>query len=164
MTLAPLTKVIEVPCDPDFAFTVFLEQMESWWPLSRFTTSAMAGSPAQGIRVDPRVGGEIVEIGPDGAETLWGTIETYDPPDRLGLRFHIPQPDEIVTRRSLVELSFEDTDTGTRVTLTQSDWEAFGKRARDMQGGYGSGWVLIFEEAFARACGAAQTPNGRTGT
>ncbi len=156
--LAPLTRVIEVHCDPAFAFNVFLEQMETWWPMGRFTTSAMAGSPAKGIRVDAREGGEITEIGPDGAETLLGTIETYDPPHRLGLRFHIPQPDEVVTRRSLVELSFEDTGGKTRVTLTQSDWEAFGNRARDMQGGYGGGWTVIFEKAFARACGTAERP------
>lgn len=41
----------------------------------------------------------------------------------------------------------------TRVELTQSNWEAFGERARDMQGGYGGGWTMIFEGAYKLACG-----------
>jgi hypothetical protein len=41
----------------------------------------------------------------------------------------------------------------TRVQLTQSNWEAFGKRAEMMQGGYGKGWAVIFEQAFKSACG-----------
>ena len=37
--------------------------------------------------------------------------------------------------------------------LTQSNWEAFGDLAEMMRGGYGSGWVLIFEQAYNAACG-----------
>jgi len=39
------------------------------------------------------------------------------------------------------------------VELTQSNWEAFGDLAEMMRGGYGSGWVIIFEKAYKSACG-----------
>ena len=41
----------------------------------------------------------------------------------------------------------------TQVELTQSNWEAFGGMAEMMRGGYGSGWVIIFEQAYKSACG-----------
>jgi hypothetical protein len=55
---------------------------------------------------------------------------------------------------SLVEVRFSALDDErTRVELTQSDWEAFGDMAEMMRGGYGSGWVIIFEQAYKSACG-----------
>ncbi len=152
--LAPLIKSIDVPCRQDKAFVVFIEEMASWWPLGKFTVSAMSGTTAKSIRVDTRPGGEIVEISPDDTEHLWGTIQDYDPYDFVSMNFHIPQPGEIVEDRSLVEVRFTAlTSEHTRVVLTQSNWEAFGERAEALQGGYGGGWTLIFEQAFKAACG-----------
>jgi uncharacterized protein YndB with AHSA1/START domain len=152
--LAPLVKTIEVPCNQEKAFKVFITEMHSWWPLAKFTVSAMRGAPAQTIRVDARPGGEIVEIGPDNSEYLWGTIKSYDPYDFVSMSFHIPQPGEKVKDRSLVEIRFTVLDEQkTRVELTQSNWEVFGERARDLQGGYGGGWAMIFEQAYKAACG-----------
>ena len=78
--LDPIVKSIDVPCGPQQAFDVFWKDMSAWWPLDKFTTSAMAGQPAKAIRVDARPGGEIVEIGGDDTETLWGVIEAFEPP------------------------------------------------------------------------------------
>ncbi|MGQ0604462.1 MAG: hypothetical protein ACT4QE_22505 [Anaerolineales bacterium] len=156
MKLNPIVKTIEVPCSQAEAFEVFLE-MSSWWPLGRFTTSAMSGEPAKAIRVEAKPGGKIVEIGPDNTEVEWGTIRIYDPYDFVSMDFHIPQPGEQVKTRSLVEVRF--TALGierARVELTQSHWEAFGKNAEMLQGGYGQGWVVIFEQAFKSACGLRQ--------
>ena len=50
---------------------------------------------------------------------------------------------------SLVEVRFTELENErTRVELTQSNWEAFGDMAEMMRGGYGSGWVIIFEQAY----------------
>ena len=55
---------------------------------------------------------------------------------------------------SLVEVRFTVlSDEQAQVELTQSNWEAFGDMAEMMRGGYGSGWVIIFEEAYKSACG-----------
>ena len=57
---------------------------------------------------------------------------------------------------SLVEVRFTSlADARTRVELTQSNWEAFGDMAEMMRGGYGSGWVIIFEASYQHACQAA---------
>lgn len=152
--IEPLIKTIEVPCDQETAFGVFVNDMESWWPLSRFTVSAMGGGVARGIRVEPRVGGAIVEIGHDATEHLWGTIQSYDPYDSISMEFHIPQPGEVVESRTLVEVRFTVvSDNLTRVELTQSNWEALGEWGATLRGGYDGGWDAIFVEAFKAACG-----------
>ena len=69
------------------------------------------------------------------------------------MNFHIPHPKEEVENRSLVEIRFTVLGKNqTRVELKQSNWEAFGKRAKDLQGGYGGGWTIIFESAYKEAC------------
>ena len=161
--LDPIIKTIEVPCSQKLAFEVFLNKMDSWWPLGKFTTSAMRGEPAKSIRVEAKQGGNIVEIGSDDTETSWGTIKSYDPHDSFSMDFHIPRPDEQVEDgadprgqlgRSLIEVRFIALGSErTRVELTQSNWEAFGDMAEAIRGGYGGGWVMIFEQAYKSACG-----------
>jgi hypothetical protein len=64
--------------------------------------------------------------------------------------FHMGLPPE---NASLVEVRFVSLDDErTEVELTQSNFEAFGDMAEMMRRGYGSGWVLIFEEGFRKAC------------
>ncbi len=41
--LDQITKTIEVPCSQEMAFEVFLNKMDRWWPLDKFTVSAMRG-------------------------------------------------------------------------------------------------------------------------
>jgi hypothetical protein len=154
--LDPIIKTIEVPCSQEKAFDVFVNEMDSWWPLGKFTVSAYGGAPAKAIRVEAKQGGKIVEIGPNGAEYLWGTIKSYDPHDFVSMDFHIAPPgDETADSRSLIEVRFTALgNTRTRVVLTQSNWEAFGEKAamlRDL--GYGKAWVAIFEGAYKAACG-----------
>ena len=155
--LAPIVKTIEVPCSQAKAFTVFLDEMDSWWPLGKFSISMYQGAPAKAIRVDAKPGGKIVEISPDGTEYEWGTIKSYDPPNFVSMDFHIAPPgDDTANARSLVEVRFTALGTNrTRVTLTQSNWEVFGEKAAMLRDrGYGQAWGLIFEGAFKAACGA----------
>ena len=79
--LAPIVKTVEVPCSQEQAFRVFIDEMTTWWPLGKFTTSAFSGQSAKSIRVEANQGGKIVEIGPDDTETEWGIINSYDPFD-----------------------------------------------------------------------------------
>ncbi len=153
--LDPIIKTIEVPCNQAMAFSVFVDQMGSWWPLDKRSMSLYGegGKPAKSLQVDAQVGGKIIEIGPDETEYHWGTITTYDPNDLLRMDFHMGLPAE---NASLVEVRFSAVgDAMTRVELKHSNWEAFGDRAEMMRGGYGSGWVIIFEEAYRAACGGS---------
>jgi hypothetical protein len=155
--LDPIVRSIEVSCGQKRAFEIFLNEMDSWWPLGKFTISAMRGAPARSIRVEPKHGGKIVEIASDGTEYEWGTIKSYDPPNFVSIDFHIPPPDdETADSRSLLELRFTALEKKrTRVDLTQSNWEVFGKKAAHLRdGGYGQAWGAIFEGAFKAACAA----------
>jgi uncharacterized protein YndB with AHSA1/START domain len=149
--LDPIIKTIEVPCNQKKAFVVFVNEMGSWWPLDKRSMSMKSGKPAKSLRIDPRQGGKIVEIGHDDTEHLWGTIKAYHPHDSISMDFHMGLPAE---NASLVEVRFTALgNERTRVELTQSNWEAFGDLAEMMRGGYGSGWVIIFEKAYKSACG-----------
>jgi len=150
----PIEKSITVPCDQQLAFETFLLGMGRWWPMGKFTYSAMQGAPAKDIRVDPRPGGEITEIGADDSEISWGHVETYDPFGFMALRFHIPAPGHEAGGQTLLEIRFSQADEGTRVDLKQSDFEAIGEMAEPSRGGYGHGWTMIFESAYAQACAA----------
>ena len=151
--LDPIVKTIEVPCGQEKAFKVFVEEMGSWWPLDKRAMSLMQGDgkPAKTVQVEAKLGGRIVEIGQDDTEFHWGTFTSYDPHDSLAMDFHMGLPPE---QASLVEVRFTAlAEDRTRVELTQSNWEAFGDMAEMMRKGYGSGWVIIFEQGYKAACG-----------
>jgi len=150
--LDPIVKTIEVPCSQAKAFEVFVSEMGAWWPLDKRSMSMQGGGkPAKSLRIDPKQGGKIVEIGHDDTEHHWGTIKSYDPHDSLSMDFHMGLPAE---NASLVEVRFTALEGDrTRVELTHGNWEAFGDMAEMMRGGYGSGWVIIFEQAYKSACG-----------
>ena len=149
--LDPIVKTIEVPCGQDRAFDIFVREMGAWWPLDRRSMSMHAGATARALHVEPQKGGRIVEISDDGTEHHWGTFTAFDPHDALAMDFHMGLPPENASR---LEVRFAALGAElTRVELTQSNWEAFGDMAEMMYRGYGSGWVIIFEEAYKRACG-----------
>ncbi|MEA2905887.1 MAG: hypothetical protein QOI12_3274 [Alphaproteobacteria bacterium] len=149
--LDPIVKTIEVPCSQEKAFTVFVNEMGSWWPLDKRSMSMRTGKPAKSLRVEPRPGGKIVEIGHDDTEHWWGTIRSYKPHDSVSMDFHMGMPPQ---NASLVEVRFTPLDNDrTRVELTQSNWEAFGDMAEMLRSHYGPGWVIIFEQAYKSACG-----------
>jgi hypothetical protein len=147
--LDPIVKSLEVACPKQAAFEIFLHEMGSWWPLHRFSASMKRGQPARSLRVEPRLGGTVVEIAHDGAEHLWGTITAYQPYDSFRMDFHIGEP---ASKASVLEVRFVAlAEARTRVELTQRGWEAFGKKAHWMRDGYDKGWAVIFDEAYQAA-------------
>jgi len=149
--LDPLIRTIEVSCGQAEAFRIFVHEMGSWWPLAKRSMSLKAvGKPAKALHVDARVGGRIVEIGPDDSEHHWGTITEMKPNDSVRFDFHMGMPP---AQASVVDVTFAPLSAGrTRVTLRQSNWEALGDMAEMLRGFYGSSWELIFDEAYGKAC------------
>ena len=149
--LDPIIKTIEVPCSQEKAFRVFVNEMGSWWPLDKRSMSMKDGKPSKSLSIEATLGGKIVETGHDDTKHHWGTITAFDPHDSISMDFHMGLPAE---NASLVEVRFTALEgERTRDELTQSNWEAFGDMAEMMRGGYGSGWVIIFEQAYKSACG-----------
>jgi len=149
--LSPISKSIEVPCDQEHAFTVFVNEVTTWWPLAKNSVSAMGGEVAKKVVIEPKTGGEVYEIGHDDTHHTWGSVTRFDPHTQLTLDWHIGLPAD---NASEVDVQFIAIDSKTtRVDLTHSRWEAFGDKAEAMRNGYDQGWVGVFEEAFKNACG-----------
>jgi len=147
--LDPITKTLEVPCDQQKAFTVFVNEVNTWWPLDKNTVSAMGGQVAKQVVIEPNVNGKVYEIGHDDTEHLWGSVTRYEPFSAITLDWHIGLPAE---NASAVEVKFTPLNNGhTQVVLTHSRWEAFGDKAEEMRAGYDGGWVGVFEQAYRSA-------------
>ena len=101
--LAPIVKSIEVPCGQEQAFGVFVNELDTWWPLGKFTTSAMGGAPAKAIRVEAKKGGAITEIASDDTEYPWGTFLEYDPFGSFAMDFHFGPPGRGDREQNLAE-------------------------------------------------------------
>jgi uncharacterized protein YndB with AHSA1/START domain/uncharacterized protein YciI len=136
-TLPPIRRQIVVPTDPGTAFTVWTEEIETWWPLHRHSVFGAESSVSF-------TGGRLVERGPDGTESVWGEILDWSPPDRLRITWHPGHGPDPATE---VEVRFERVDdaTGaaaTLVTLTHHGWERLpdptGARAE-----YERGWPTV---------------------
>lgn len=148
--LPPIEKAVVVPCDQQLAFEVFVDDMASWWPLHQRSVSMIHGNSAVTLRVDPREGGQIIEISDAGDQHLWGAFSRYSRFDYVSMDFHMGMPADMA---SFLEIRFEAIDDKqTRVKLRQSNWEAFGDLAEAMFDGYQKGWEIIFEQAYLSVC------------
>lgn len=148
--LDPVIKTIDVPCNQEMAFKVFLDDLASWWPMDKNSVSAMQGEVAKTVSVEAMSGGKIIETAHDGVKHHWATIANYDPFKEFSMDWHIGITSDNAT---LVTVKFNPlADNLTQVVLTHSNWEAFGEKAIDMRNGYDHGWVGVFEQAYKTAC------------
>jgi uncharacterized protein YndB with AHSA1/START domain/uncharacterized protein YciI len=149
-TLPPLRRQIVVPAGPQAAFDVFTRRIGAWWPVARFSVYGEKATPE--FRA-----GRLVETGPDGDETLWGTVLDWDPPRLLRLTWHPGNPAE---RAGRVEVRFEPvTESLTLVTVTHDGWErsADPAAARDE---YRNGWPAVVAEYAAAVPPVAPAGDG----
>src|SRR5271170_5151359 len=76
---AVVRKTVRVQAPIERAFSVFVEQMETWWP----ATHHIGKTPFEAIFVEPRVGGRWYERNVEGNQCDWGTVLAWDPPHRV---------------------------------------------------------------------------------
>jgi uncharacterized protein YndB with AHSA1/START domain len=69
--------VIEAPADR--AFSVFTEDIGSWWNPDHH----ILGSELAEMVFEPRVGGHVFDRGVDGSECRWARVLAYEPPVRV---------------------------------------------------------------------------------
>jgi len=76
---AVVRKAVRMSVQIQRTFSVFMEQMETWWP----ATHHIGKTPFDSIIVEPRVGGRWYEGDVEGQMADWGTVLAWDPPNRV---------------------------------------------------------------------------------
>jgi uncharacterized protein YndB with AHSA1/START domain len=145
-TVAPVSKEIELPCRPADAFRMFTQEVAQWWPLA---THSLFGERSRGCAMDSAPGGQFYEIDPDGARHAWGTIQIWEPPNRVVFTFH---PGREPESAGIVEVRFLASGSGSRVVLEHSGWELLGEKGLEMRHSYDLGWGEVFGRRFYDHC------------
>lgn len=146
--------VVDAPVDD--AFKVFTEDMASWWPAEHHILQA----PLKEMVFEPRVGGDVYDVGTDGSECRWGRVLAYDPPSRVVFAWMVSTTWSIeadVAHASEVEVRFSaDASGGTRVDLEHRHIERHGDGWEGMHEAVASegGWPLTLRN-FAQRISAA---------
>lgn len=135
--LEPVVKVITVPGSPTVVFELFTNSMAEWWPLE---SHSIGEKDAVEVRVEPGVGGRVIETTRDGAEHEWALIREWEPGRRLEMDWYPGLP---VSQATHLEITFRQTTEGTELTLVHDGWEARGDDAERMRQSYDTGWDLV---------------------
>lgn len=144
--LEPLRREVVVGRSPAEAFEIFTSKLATWWPLDKFS---LYQADAVTCGIEPRVGGEVFEVGKDGARGQWGTVLLWEPPQRFAMTWH---PGREAESAQEVEVSFNAVDGGTRVVLVHRGWAKLGAQAQETRDAYEGGWPTVLDVCFAGAC------------
>jgi uncharacterized protein YndB with AHSA1/START domain len=143
---AVVRKSVRVNAPIERAFSVFVEQMESWWP----ATHHIAKTPFESIFVEPRIGGRWYERNAEGELCDWGKVLKWNPPHSVTFSWHVgpghDQPDWVFDpdpdKASEVEINFTAEGFGTTfVELVHSKLERHGEGYEQLR--------VIFEQPTA---------------
>ena len=137
METPPIQKTVRIPKSAELLFEQFTAELPAWWPRAR----AQAGvSRMHTLTIDQREGGRILERRKDGSEREWGTVEVWDPPRRLRFSF---KPDQEDAGSQVVEVTFQEDEGETEVTLIHSGWDALGPGAPAAREEFDTGWEPV---------------------
>jgi len=134
--------VVDTPVER--AFTVFTDDIGSWWTPEHHL---LQGELAKMV-FEPRVGGHIYDVGTDGSESRWARVLAYEPPTRIVFSWDISLQWQIETdpaRTSEVEVRFvADGPNRTRVELEHRHLERHGEGWEAMRDAVASpdGWAV----------------------
>jgi uncharacterized protein YndB with AHSA1/START domain len=150
-------KSVRLSAPIERAFSVFVEQMESWWP----ATHHIGKQPFQSIIVEPRTGGSWYERDAHGNNCKWGTVLAWDPPHLVRFSWHLGPDhdspdwkfDPDLDKASEVEIRFISEAGGTTlVELVHSKFERHGGDPEKLREMFDrpDAWTAILA-TFARA-------------
>lgn len=159
-TKTTVRRSVTVEAAIEAAFEFFTDQIGAWWDPGKH----LLGEPVAEMIFEPRVGGQIIDRGVNGAESRWATVLVYEPPNYvafswdIGLAWQI-EPDP--ARRSEVHVTF--TAQGPERTLVELEHrhlDRHGERWEAMRDAVGSpnGWDL---EPYAAALAVASDTVGK---
>ena len=149
---ATIRTSIVVDAPPDVAFSVFTEDIGSWFP----SDYNLMNTPIVERVFEPRVGGQVYDRGEDGSECRWARVLAYEPPTRvvfswdIGVQWQIENDHE---KTSEVEVQFiaEGADR-TRVELEHRNLDRHGEgweQSREAVSG-DSGWTGLLQRFAER--------------
>jgi Activator of Hsp90 ATPase homolog 1-like protein len=141
--VVPVERAVLVPLSLGDAFALFTTEMKLWWPFQGHSCSDAKGADVQ---FEPRVGGAVTEVAPDGAKYAWGTLSEWDPPNGFAMSWHPGLPLDQMTQ---LRVRFRVSGGGTEVAIHHSGWEARGDQAKIKRDQYDGGWPHTLM-AFAR--------------
>ncbi len=149
---AVVRKSVRVAASVERAFSVFVEQMETWWP----ATHHIGGTPFEAIFVEPRVGGRWYERNAEGEICEWGKVLRWEPPHCVAFSWHVgpghDSPDwkfdPDMSKASEVEIRFMADGLGTLVELEHSKLERHGEGYEQLRALFDGpeAWVRILAE------------------
>ena len=137
------------------AFKVFTERFGDFKPREHNLLKAAIAETV----FEPRVGGNIYDLGVDGSECRWARILVFDPPDRVVFSWDISPRWQIETNPDLtseVEVRFfAETSGCTRVELEHRNLHRHGVGWESVRDGVDNegGWPLYlrrYEALFER--------------
>jgi uncharacterized protein YndB with AHSA1/START domain len=117
------TVSISVAVDPEVAFEVFTQETDLWW--RRGLRYRLAGRRPGSLSFEPGVGGRLFESFEMSSGTQVyeaGRITVWQPPSRLVFTWR--NANFTAGESTEVEVLFEPTNTGTRVTVQHRGWSA----------------------------------------
>jgi uncharacterized protein YndB with AHSA1/START domain len=145
--MTPLRREIAVPASPAVAFRVFVEQIGRWWPLEELS---VFGDRSR-VGFEGSEGGEIVETGPDGQRSVWGSVTSWRPGEEVAFTWH---PGRDAENASRVSVTFRPVADQTLVSLVHSGWEVFADPAA-ARAEYDTGWAMVLDRYVTAGVGAA---------
>jgi uncharacterized protein YndB with AHSA1/START domain len=143
-TEATVRRSVVVNASTEHAFSVFTDGMMNWWD----PTHHLLSVECKEMIFEPRVGGNIIDVGVDGSEDRWARVLVYDPPRRVVFSWDISVNWERETdpeNCSEVEVTFSEEEPGrTLVVLEHRHIDRHGEGWESMAAAVGSsnGWSL----------------------
>ncbi len=155
-TLAAVHKTITVQAGAERAFSVFTDDIDSWWPRSHH----IGKMPMQKAVIEGWPGGRCYSEQVDGSECPWGRVLVWEPPARLVFAWQIGadwqyEPD--LAQSSEVEVRFTpQPDGSTRVDLEHRNLERMRVGGQAMRTAVDSpgGWDGLLQMYAGRAAAA----------
>jgi uncharacterized protein YndB with AHSA1/START domain len=150
-SLEPIHAHTTVGLDPERAFELFTDRIDSWWPVEHHSRAVdqFENVKTERIEFQPFVGGQVLEHMSNGQTLPWGEVLVWEPPARFVLAW---KPNAGERPPTEVEVRFVATPEGTSVELEHRGWERLRDVADAARPGYAAGW----ERTLARFAEAAE--------
>ena len=132
----PIKKTLTVPLSAREAFDLFTADIDTWWPKA---SHSVKGEKSK-LTFPKHKGDPIIETGEDGEVTVWGRLIAYDPGKYLAFTWY---PGRSESEATVVEVTFTQTEAGTRCDLTHGGFDILGPTADAVSSSYLRGWDLV---------------------